>query len=52
MRKDQTTVVVYAVWHIWKERNRRVFENITSKPKDLIFQIRDGLANLKAARSE
>jgi hypothetical protein len=52
MHKDQTTVAVYAVWHIWKERNKRVFENITSKPEDLIFQIRDRLANLKAVRSE
>jgi hypothetical protein len=47
--KYHCSTAVYAIWHIWKERNKRTFESKSSKPEDLVFQIREGLTALKAA---
>jgi hypothetical protein len=48
-RKYHCSIAVYALWHIWKERNMRIFESKESKPEDVLYHIREGLATFKVA---
>jgi hypothetical protein len=51
-RRDQARIAIYGMWHLWKERNRRIFENSSCTSSALSFQIREGLQSLKFAFSE
>jgi hypothetical protein len=51
-RKDQASIAVYGMWHLWKERNRRIFENKSCNTVNLVVQIREGLQSLKLAFRE
>jgi hypothetical protein len=48
-RKDQASIAVYGMWHLWKERNRRIFENKSFDAINPAVQIREGLQSLKLA---
>jgi hypothetical protein len=40
------------MWHLWKERNRRIFENKSFNAINPAVQIREGLQSLKLAFRE
>jgi hypothetical protein len=48
-KKELTTLSVYVLWHLWKERNRRIFENKICTPEGLLVQIRAYVANIGLA---
>jgi hypothetical protein len=41
--------MIYTVWNIWKERNRRVFERKTVTTRRILQLIKDKLATRLAA---
>jgi hypothetical protein len=41
---------VYVIWHIWKERGRRIFQNASMPAIALVTLIKSDLALLKLAR--
>ena len=43
MSKDELMVTIYGVWHIWKERCRRIFQNTFITEMQLLDLIRDDL---------
>jgi hypothetical protein len=48
-KKEITTLSVYVLWHLWKERNRRIFENKICTPEGLLVQIKADVANVGLA---
>jgi hypothetical protein len=47
-KKELTTLAVYVLWHLWKERNR-IFENKICTPEGLLVQIKADVANVGLA---
>ena len=43
LTKDELMVAIYGVWHIWKERCRRVFQQSSLTESMLLDLIRDDL---------
>jgi hypothetical protein len=43
LSKDELIVAIYAVWHIWKERCRRVFQNSEMPERQLLERIKDDI---------
>jgi hypothetical protein len=48
-KKELTTIAVYTIWHLWKERNRRIFEDCSCSPTGLLAQIRADVQNVTLA---
>jgi hypothetical protein len=51
-KRDQTSLALITIWHLWKERSRRIFENCSCPPSGLLVQIRESMANLAMALRE
>jgi hypothetical protein len=49
MRKDFDAVVILVHWHIWKERNSRVFDNVHHSAEDVFEMIRGEIRAWRAA---
>jgi hypothetical protein len=49
-KKREVAVSVYTVWHIWKERGRRIFDHKQLNPQELAGLIRADLAELHLAK--
>ena len=43
LSKDELMVAIYGVWHIWKERCRRTFQDVSLTEVQLLDMIRDDL---------
>jgi hypothetical protein len=39
----RANIMIYSAWHIWKERNRRIFENKSVHPRRILQMIKDEL---------
>lgn len=46
---EETSLVAYIAWHLWKERNRRVFENVELTSRALVNLIQDDFKMLNEA---
>ncbi|KAM3372699.1 hypothetical protein ACQJBY_019531 [Aegilops geniculata] len=47
--EEEITLSAYIAWHLWKERNRRVFEDKDLTPRALVNMIRDDVTLLSEA---
>ena len=39
-RKTKAAMMMYGAWNIWKERNRRVFEQTQKTPAEVLHEIK------------
>jgi hypothetical protein len=49
-KKKQLSLASYIIWHIWKERGRRIFQNESVTPRVVAGLIRADLEVLEAAQ--
>jgi len=49
LRRDFDSATLLTTWMIWKERNRRTFDEITSTPAQLLCKIKDEAADWVAS---
>ncbi|OEL32910.1 hypothetical protein BAE44_0006069, partial [Dichanthelium oligosanthes] len=40
----KASVLMYKVWNLWKERNRRVFEGKSAQPQQVVVFIKEEMA--------
>lgn len=43
LTKDELLVAIYGVWHVWKERYRRVFQHSSLSAAQVLELIKDDL---------
>jgi hypothetical protein len=48
-KRDFNGLMIYTLWNIWKERNRRIFENRAITPIQLALKIKEGVCTFKRA---
>ena len=46
-RKEEIGVGVYVAWHLWKERNWRIFQGLSLSANGILQLIRDDLAQVR-----
>jgi hypothetical protein len=49
-RRKDISISVYIIWHIWKERGRRIFQEEAMSPNALAGLIRDDIELLELAK--
>ncbi|CAN6296602.1 unnamed protein product [Urochloa humidicola] len=49
IRRSKATIMIYTVWNIWKERNRRVFEGISATPQRVMALIKEEMSIWESA---
>jgi hypothetical protein len=42
-------MVIYTFWNLWKERNRRIFNNVTESAFQVAARIKDDIEQRKRA---
>jgi len=42
-------MVIYTLWNLWKERNRRIFQNIQESAWQVAFRVKEDIAQKKRA---
>ena len=47
--EEEITLSAYIAWHLWKERNRRVFDDKDLTPRAMVNMIRDDVTLLSEA---
>jgi hypothetical protein len=40
-------MVIYTLWNLWKERNKRIFQNIQESAWQVAFRIKEDIAQKK-----
>jgi hypothetical protein len=48
-RRRLNGVVIYTFWNIWKERNRRIFNNATETVPQVVARIKEDIEQRKRA---
>ena len=48
-RRKMVTLSIYVVWNIWKERGRRIFQQLSSSPTALAVMVREDVSMLELA---
>ena len=48
---EASGTIIYAMWGIWKERNRRVFRNVGLLPTEVVALVREEIAQRAYAHS-
>jgi hypothetical protein len=48
-KRDFNGLMIYTLWNIWKERNRRIFENSALTPIQLALKIKEDVCTFKRA---
>ncbi|KAJ1260195.1 hypothetical protein BS78_10G213800, partial [Paspalum vaginatum] len=48
-RREFNCVVIYTMWGIWKERNRRIFEHCSLPPLQVAESVKDFLSLFRGA---
>jgi hypothetical protein len=43
-QQKKATIMIYATWNLWKERNRRVFEGVSETPSRVVQLINDEMS--------
>lgn len=44
-RKEVAAIIIYTIWNLWKERNRRVFNQKSAQPQQIFSMIREEAEN-------
>ena len=50
-RRDFNGLVIYIMWNLWKERNRRIFENKLQSVQQVAERVKEDLVLYKRAFS-
>jgi ABC-type histidine transport system ATPase subunit len=52
MKRQFNGLVIYTIWNIWKERNRRIFNNTLESPMQVASKVREDIMQRKRASLE
>lgn len=52
LRQTEVTLAVYMVWHLWNDRNHRVFEDKRALPQVIVQMVKDDSGHLDEAFRE
>ena len=43
-QREASGAIIYSMWGVWKERNRRVFQNLATQPDAVAALVREEMA--------
>jgi len=52
MKRQFNRVVIHTIWNIWKERNRRIFNDTLESPMQVAARVREDIVQRKRASLE
>jgi ABC-type histidine transport system ATPase subunit len=52
MKRQFNGLVIYTIWNIWKERNRRIFNNTLESPMQVASKVREDIMQRKRVSLE
>jgi hypothetical protein len=51
-KREASGAIIYSMWGVWKERNRRVFQNTALQPTAVAALIKEGIAQRAYAHTQ
>ncbi|KAF8665960.1 hypothetical protein HU200_054046 [Digitaria exilis] len=52
IKRDRASLMIYTVWNLWKERNRRVFDGQYNTPQRVLALIKEEMKMRSVACNE